>query len=117
MRTSKLGLIALVASAAVLGACSEATDDPSIVPDSSKPLVTLVKGNSTTDTILPVSVSARDDIGIKNIHVTLAGGLTATYDTTLSSASTSLDLGVLFRVPASAALGSTVHVRAIVTDG
>lgn len=117
MRTSRFGLIALVASSIALGACSEATDDPSIVPDTAKPIVTLTKGNATTDTILPVNVSARDDIGLKNIRVTLSGGLVATYDTTFTSATSAMDLGVLFRVPASAALGSTVQVRAIVTDG
>jgi len=117
MRTSTFGLIAMLASAAALGACSDESVDQTLVPDTAKPRVTLVKGSTTTDTILPVSISARDDIGIRNIHVTLAGGVVATYDTTLTTASTALDLGVLFRVPTSAPLGSTVNVRAIVTDG
>ncbi|MEP6763136.1 MAG: hypothetical protein ABJB66_02435 [Gemmatimonadaceae bacterium] len=85
--------------------------------DAVKPRITLAKGNSTADSILPVSISARDDIGIKTIHVTLAGGVVASYDTTLTSASTALDLGVSFLVPKAAPLGSTVTVRAIVTDG
>ncbi|MEP6834871.1 MAG: hypothetical protein ABJB74_15895 [Gemmatimonas sp.] len=113
---SKL-LIAMVAAAA-LSACSgdSATSD-GVVADSAKPRVTLAKMNSTTDTILPVGVSARDNLGIKNVHVTLQGGVTASFDTTLTSATTSMDLGVQFRVPKSAPLGSTVNVRAIVTDG
>lgn len=109
--------LALLGVAAVVAACSgdELSDPP--FKDVAKPRVTLVKGNAASDTLIPVSVSARDDIGIKNIHVTLAGGVVATYDTTLTSASQSLDLGVLFKVPASAPLGATVNVRAIVTDG
>ncbi|MBC8090316.1 MAG: hypothetical protein H7Z40_23900 [Phycisphaerae bacterium] len=117
MRTSTFRLIAVLSSVAGLGACSGDAADPSLVPDSAKPRITLVKGNTTTDTILPVTLSARDDIGIRNVRVLLVGGVTATYDTTLTSASTALDLGVLFRVPASAPLGSTVNVRAVVTDG
>ena len=85
--------------------------------DIAKPRITLVKGNSTADSLLPITVSAHDDIGIKNIHVMLAGGVVATYDTTLTSASTALDFGVLFLVPKSAPLGATVNVRAVVTDG
>lgn len=118
MRSYQNKLILTLFAASALSACSgDEVGTNDIVRDSAKPRVTLVKGTSTTDTILPVSVSARDDIGIKNVHVTLQGGVSATFDTTLTSAATSLDLGVLFRVPASAPLGSTVNVRAIVTDG
>lgn len=118
MRSYQSKLIAALFIATALGACS--SDDgvsDAIIPDTVKPRVTLVKGNATTDTILPITVNARDDIGIKNVHVMLQGGVTATFDTTLTSATNSLDLGVLFRVPTSAPLGSTVNVRAIVRDG
>ena len=118
MRTYQAKLITALIAAASLSACeSDSAVSDGTIADSAKPRVTLVKGNSTTDTIIPVSVSARDNIGIKNIHVTLQGGVTATYDTVLTSATTSMDLGIQFRVPRSAALGSTVNVRAIVTDG
>ncbi|MEO7997049.1 MAG: hypothetical protein ABI852_06365 [Gemmatimonadaceae bacterium] len=118
MRSYQTKLIATLFAVSALAACSGdevGTGDP--VRDSAKPRVSLVKGNTTSDSILPVSVSARDDIGIKTVHVTLQGGVTATFDTTLTSAATSLDLGVLFRVPTSAPLGSTVNVKATVIDG
>ena len=118
MRSYQSPLIATVFALTALAAC---TGDEAVtgeaIKDSAKPRVTLGKGTSITDTLLPVTVHAKDDIGIKNIHVTLQGGVVASYDTTLTSASTSFDLGVAFRVPASAPLGSTVNVRAVVTDG
>jgi hypothetical protein len=117
MRTSTFRQVVVLASVAALGACTDEPVDPSLIPDTAKPRITLVKGATTTDTIIPVTFSARDDIGIRNVNVTLTGGVVATYDTTLTSASTALDLGVQFRVPASAPLGGTVNVRAIVKDG
>ena len=118
MRTYQAKLTVAMIAAAVLSACSSdtATSD-GIVADGAKPRVSLSKGTAVTDTILPVNVSARDNIGIKNIHVTLQGGVTTTWDTTFTSSATSLDLGIQFRVPKSAPLGSTVNVRAVVTDG
>ena len=118
MRTYQAKLLTALVAAATLSACkSDSAVSDGTIADSAKPRVTLVKGTSITDTIIPVGVSARDNIGIKNIHVTLQGGVVATYDTTLTTATTSMDLAVQFRVPKSAALGSTVNVRAIVTDG
>jgi hypothetical protein len=110
-------LLAALGVILVTSACSgDAVIDPPF-RDVVKPRVSLAKGNVSSDTILPVGVSARDNIGIKNIHVTVTGGLIATYDTTLTSASTALDIAVAFKVPATAPLGSTVNIRAIVTDG
>ncbi|MEO7359815.1 MAG: hypothetical protein ABI120_05765 [Gemmatimonadaceae bacterium] len=118
MRSYQSQLIAALFALTALGACTgDEVVTGEAIKDSAKPRVTLGKGTSTTDTILPVIVNAKDDIGIKNIHITLQGGVVASYDTTLTSASTAFDLGVAFRVPASAPLGSTVNVRAIVTDG
>ncbi|MGV3708808.1 MAG: YncE family protein [Gemmatimonas sp.] len=118
MRNYQAKLLTVLVAAATLAACeSDSAIADGVIADTAKPRVTLVKGSSTTDTLLPVTISARDNLGIKNIHVLLEGGVVATYDTTLTSASTAMDFGVQFRVPKSAPLGSTVNVRAIVTDG
>ncbi len=118
MRTYHAKLFTALIAVATLSACdSGSAVSDGIIADSAKPRVTLIKGNTTTDTIIPVSISARDNIGIKNIHVTLQGGVVATFDTVLTTATTSMDLGVQFLVPKSAPLGSTVNVRATVTDG
>ncbi|MEO7362438.1 MAG: hypothetical protein ABI120_19060 [Gemmatimonadaceae bacterium] len=118
MRNLHATLITTLIAVAALSACeSDSAVSDGTIADSAKPRVTLVKGTSITDTIIPLGVSARDNIGIKNIHVTLQGGVVASYDTVLTTSTTSMDLGLQFRVPKSAALGSTVNVRAIVTDG
>ena len=81
MRTYHAKLFTALIAVATLSACdSGSAVSDGIIADSAKPRVTLIKGNTTTDTIIPVSISARDNIGIKNIHVTLQGGVVATFD-------------------------------------
>lgn len=110
-------LLTALAVAMLAAACSgDAVIDPPF-RDAVKPRVTLAKGNVESDSVLPFSVSARDNIGIKNIHVWLSGGLIASYDTTMTSAATELDIAVALKVPKAAPLGATVNIRALVTDG
>ncbi|MDQ6610805.1 MAG: hypothetical protein M3Y64_00110, partial [Gemmatimonadota bacterium] len=89
----KAAVVALMSVAIFAAACSgdQVADGP--YKDVAKPHITLAKGNTTADSLLPVNFSARDDIGIKSVHVTLSGGMVATYDTTLTSAATALDVG------------------------
>lgn len=118
MRSTQLKLIATLFAVSALGACKgDEVVTGEAIKDTSKPRVSIGKGSSTTDTILPITLNAKDDMGLKTVRVTLQGGVTASYDTTITTAVTALDLGLSFRVPASAPLGSTVNVRAIVTDG
>ncbi|HYW33174.1 MAG TPA: hypothetical protein VE869_16855 [Gemmatimonas sp.] len=112
-----LRAIAVFGVAAAAGACSgdEVIDPP--FKDAIVPRVSLSKGTSAADTLLSMGVNASDNIGIKTIRVLLSGGVTSQYDTTFSSAVTSANIPLSFRVPSSARLGSTVSVRAIVLDG
>ncbi len=121
--TARLGsarpssIVALLAVAMLASACDgdELVDPP--FRDEIKPRVTLAKGNYTADSLLPLSLNAQDNIGLKTVRVTLSGGLTATFDTTFNTSVQAFDLGLTFTVPAGAALGSTVIARAIVSDG
>ena len=110
-------IAAPLAVALMVGACDgdELVDPP--FKDAVKPRVSLAKGNFTTDTILPLSLNAQDNIGLKRIRVTLSGGLAATFDTTFNTSVQAFDLGLNFKVPTSAPLGSMVIARAIVSDG
>lgn len=110
-------IAATLVVALMAGACDgdELVDPP--FRDEIKPRVTLAKGNYTADSLLPLSLNAQDNIGLKTVRVTLSGGLAASYDTTFNTSIQALDLGLNFRVPAGAALGSTVIARAIVSDG
>jgi hypothetical protein len=112
----RAGLGALVAAVA-LGACSgdEVIDPP--FADTVKPRVTIAKGNAVADTLLSVTINATDNIGLKRVRLLLSGGLTATYDTTMISAVTSLTLAVNVKVPSNARIGATVNARSVAIDG
>ena len=111
-----VALAALVALVA-LGACSgdEVIDPP--FKDTIVPRVQVAKGNAVADTLLSMTVTATDNIGLKRIRVLLAGGVSATYDTVMTSAVTSLTVNVNIRVPSNAPIGSTVNARAVAIDG
>ena len=112
----RAGLGALVAAVA-LGACSgdEVIDPP--FADTVKPRVAIAKGNAVADTLVSVTINATDNIGLKRVRLLLSGGLTATYDTTMTSAVTSLTLAVNVKVPSNAPIGATVNARSVAIDG
>jgi hypothetical protein len=113
MRQVTAALVAAVA----LGACSgdEVIDPP--FADTVKPRVTIAKGNPVADTLLSVTINAADNIGLKRVRLLLAGGITAQYDTVMTSAVTSITLAVNVKVPSNAPLGATVNARTVATDG
>ncbi len=113
MRQVTAALVAAVA----LGACSgdEVIDPP--FADTVKPRVTIAKGNPVADTLLAVTINAADNIGLKRVRLLLAGGITAQYDTVMTSAVTSLTLAVNVKVPSNAPIGATVNARTVATDG
>ncbi len=100
-----------------MGACKgdEVIDPP--FRDTISPRITITKGNAGADSLLSMSVSATDNVGLKSIRIFLAGGVTAQYDTTFTTALQSVQLALTFRVPTSAPIGATVNVRAVVLDG
>ena len=116
MKRAQEALAALAALIA-LGACSgdEVIDPP--FRDTIIPRVQVAKGNSVADTLLSMTVNATDNIGLKRVRVLLAGGISATYDTVMTSAVTSLTVNVNIRVPNNATIGATVNARAIAFDG
>lgn len=111
-----LGLAVLVTSA-LLSACEgdEVIDPP--FRDEIKPRVQMAKGNPTADSLLAVTINATDNIGLKRVRLILAGGVSAQYDTVMTSAVTSLTINVNVRVPVNAPLGATVTAQALAVDG
>ncbi|AMW05437.1 YncE family protein [Gemmatimonas phototrophica] len=112
----RAGLAALVAAVA-LGACDgdEVIDPP--FADTVKPRVSIAKGNPVADTLLSVTINATDNIGLKRVRLLLAGGITAQYDTVMTSAVTSITMAVNVKVPGNAPIGATVSARTVATDG
>ncbi|HEY0931450.1 MAG TPA: hypothetical protein VGE27_16125 [Gemmatimonas sp.] len=115
--TRRLASLVAIGASLALGACSgdEVIDPP--FKDSIKPTVAVAKGNATADSLLAVTINARDNIGLKRVHLMLEGGITAAYDTTMTSAVTTLTLYVNVRVPSNAPIGATVTARAVAVDG
>lgn len=118
-RSGALALRAAVLGLAVLGlaACDgdELVDPP--FADIAKPRVTMTRGLYNADSVLVFSVNAKDDIGLKTIHVRLSGGVNGTLDTTFTSALQEFTYNITAHVPASAPLGSTVIVQSMAEDG
>ena len=116
-RTARPATVVALAAVTALGACSgdEVIDPP--FRDTIVPRVQVAKGNAVADTLLSLTVNATDNIGLKRIRVLLAGAISASYDTVMTSAVTSLTVNVNIRVPNNARLGATVNARAIATDG
>jgi hypothetical protein len=112
----RAGLAAL-AAAVTLGACDgdEVIDPP--FADTVKPRVSIAKGIPVADTLLSVTINATDNIGLKRVRLLLAGGITAEYDTVMTSAVTSITMAVNVKVPGNAPIGATVNARTIATDG
>jgi hypothetical protein len=116
-RAFALRAVVIAMAAGGLVACDgdELIDPP--FADTAKPRVSMIRGNNPPDSLLVFSVTAKDDIGLKAIRVQLAGGFTATIDTTFNSAIQEFTYNVTARVPASAPLGSTVIVTSMAEDG
>jgi hypothetical protein len=112
-RVTRLALVALAGTAACGG--EEVLDPP--FRDAIRPRVAVAKGGEAPDSLLAVAVTATDNIGLKRVRLLLDGGLTATFDTTFTSAVTTLTVQVRIPVPRSAPVGATVIVRGIATDG
>lgn len=85
--------------------------------DANPPALDLAGSVSGVDTVLSFSADARDNLGLKTIHVSVAGGLTFTFDTTFTSAVTSTSIPFKLSVPRSVPAGTSVTVIGFATDG
>jgi hypothetical protein len=118
--TRSLRALGAVLALLFLGACGG--DQPSsvagLVGDTTAPVVTLRSTASpAADSVLSFSVDARDDLGLKTIHVRLVGPVSAVFDTTFTSAVTKVSLPYSVLVKRSVPVGSLVKVIADAVDG
>ncbi|MBV9881124.1 MAG: hypothetical protein JO180_11540 [Gemmatirosa sp.] len=101
-----------------LGACGDQPGSVAgLVGDRSAPVVLVKSQASAGDTLLSFAVDARDDLGLKTIHVRLAGGVARAFDTTFTSAVTTVSLPYAVGVSRSVPAGTTVNVVATAVDG
>ncbi|AHG91512.1 hypothetical protein J421_3975 [Gemmatirosa kalamazoonensis] len=103
-----------------LGACGgeQPTAVASIIADRNPPVVALSKTTGTPpDSVLSFQLQARDDLGLKSIHVRLVGGVAGAFDTTFTSAVTTVTLPYSVVVARSVPVGTIVTVIAQAVDG
>lgn len=110
--------LALAFAAVLVGAsaCGDSLTEGT-TGDSNPPALDLAGTVSGVDTVLAFSADARDNLGLKTIHVNVIGGLTFTFDTTFTSAVTSATIPFTLSVPRSVPTGTSVTIIGFATDG
>jgi hypothetical protein len=112
-----LALFGLMLSVGV-AACADQGATGGALTDQVPPTVMVTAGTAPSDTTIAFDVAAVDNLGLKNIQVTVSGpGITGTFDTTFTSAVTSVTLPYTVAVPSSVPPGTTVIVVATAIDG
>ena len=109
---------AVVALAAAVGACETARNPGGVQPDVISPSITL----SAADTQqiasgLQFTVDAADNLGLKEVRVTLSGGFLGQTDTVFTSTSTSYNHGTTISFPAGSGAGGNITIIGRVIDG
>ena len=117
-RFSMRSLLLLGCAASLTGAlaCGDSLTEGT-TGDANPPALDLAGKVSGSDTVLSFSADARDNLGLKTIHVSVAGGVTFTFDTTFTSAVTTITIPFALSVPRSVPTGTTVTVVGFATDG
>ena len=85
--------------------------------DKTPPTIQLSKGGTTADTVLAFQVEVKDNLGIKKIKVNISGGLSMSFDTTFTTASTDAVVPFTIGVSRSIPKGTPVVVSAFALDG
>jgi hypothetical protein len=106
-----------LAVVAIVGACGEGSGSTCATCDTGRPVVTLTE-TSTTDSSISISTHASDNLGLLTVHTRVsAAGIAGGFDTTFTSAVTSVDIPSTIQVPASVPTGTTITVVATAMDG
>ena len=117
------GLRRGVGLAAVAGAVSfivaACTDTTSIDPlrDRVPPTLTLTPIGGRADTVIAFTTQAKDNLGLKTIHVQAIGAVGFVYDTTFTSAVTDIQLPFTLFASRAVPAGTPVIVTAEAVDG
>jgi hypothetical protein len=110
------------ATAMVLAAgCNEAALAPGVQQDFTPPTVSIATGGNP-DTLdisegLQFSVTAGDNLGLKNVTVVLEGGVNGTIDSTFSSQVTGITVNFDIQFPTGSVAGGWVKINAQAVDG
>jgi hypothetical protein len=106
-----------LAVVAVLGACGEGSGSTCATCDTGRPVVSLSE-TSTTDSSISYTTHASDNLGLKTVHTRItAAGISGGFDTTFTSAVTSVDIPSTIQIPSTIPTGTQITVVATAMDG
>ena len=109
-------LVACFAALAGAVACDELLTEGT-TGGANPPVLDLAGEVSGVDTVLAFSADARDNLGLKTISVRVTGGVAFTFDTTFTSAVTSMSIPFKLSVAPSVPSGTAVIIVGFATDG
>jgi hypothetical protein len=111
--------VAAAAIVLVAAGCNEAALSPGVQQDFVPPTVSIATGGDTLDIAqgLNFTVTAGDNLGLKNLSVSLEGGVIATVDSTFTSAVTSISVPFDVTFPSGSVAGGWVKITAQAVDG
>jgi hypothetical protein len=111
-------ILALVAASISLGvaACNDTTSTDA-THDRTPPTVTLTPATGLADTVISFTTGAKDNLGLKTIHVQAVGAVGAIFDTTFTSAVTDINLPFTLFASRSVPPGTPVVITAFAIDG
>jgi hypothetical protein len=110
--------LALVAASISLGvaACNDTTSTDA-THDRTPPTVTLTPATGLPDTVISFTTGAKDNLGLKTIHVQAVGAVGAIFDTVFTSAVTDITLPFTLFASRTVPPGTPVIITATATDG
>lgn len=106
---------AVIAGIALLGACSESSTTD--LGDHGAPTIVLTGDTSAVDTVLRMTATVSDNLGIKQVHIQSITPVVAAFDTVFTSSSTSASFTLGLAVPSTLPLGTAVTIVATAVDG
>lgn len=110
-------LVAVAASIALgVAACTDSTSTDGS-RDRIPPTVTLTAIGNQVDTVIAFTTNAKDNIGLKTIHIQAIGAVGFVYDTVFTSAVTDIQLPFVLFSSRSVPPGTPVIVTATAIDG
>jgi hypothetical protein len=110
-------LVAVAASISLgVAACTDSTSTDAS-RDRIPPTVTLTAIGNQVDTVIAFTTNAKDNIGLKTVHIQAVGAVGFVYDTVFTSAVTSIQLPFSLFSSRSVPPGTPVIVTATAIDG
>jgi hypothetical protein len=111
-------VLAVVAASISLGvaACNDSTStDPS--RDRTPPTITLTPNSGLADTVISFNTQAKDNLGLKTIHVQAVGAVGLIFDTVFTSAVTNINRPFVLYASRTVPPGTPVTITASAIDG